>query len=239
MIGSAGFWAVRVDLYTLASSIRWLPPQTVVTEARTLRSFLIHRGSQSPSGVGAGSLTEVQSCLMLNVIPCFPIGAETLNASACFGPTAQRLVAAAHYLTCFHSISHPQRCLQWVCEQLCVLNVLCNCYLSRLRIWNNTTLPGFLPLFPTWWDQWHCLNSNSLYVLVLFITFHCVPIELSPSENTLPDILRPLCIYSASATYLCGVAFNPLTTLFSSHHQSLTWAISPSDAFLPLCLVCS
>lgn len=118
-----GLWGL--DLYTLAFSIRWLQPQTVVTEARTLRSFLIHRGSQSPSGVGAGSLTEWSPVLPhVELDSLFSIGAETLSASACCRPTAQRLAAAARSLTCFHSISHPQRCLQWVCGQLCVLNVL-------------------------------------------------------------------------------------------------------------------
>ena len=58
------------------------------------------------------------------LFPVLPVRAEILNASSCFGLGVQRPVTSAQSLTCFHSISHPQRCLWWVWGHQCVLNVL-------------------------------------------------------------------------------------------------------------------
>lgn len=124
VIGSAGPWAVRVGsvhtglLYQVApapDSGHGSSHSSVFSYSQGI-SVSLWSWRREPDWSPVLPHVELDSL--------FSIGAETLSASACCRPTAQRLAAAARSLTCFHSISHPQRCLQWVCGQLCVLNVL-------------------------------------------------------------------------------------------------------------------
>lgn len=62
-------------LHTLASSVRKLSPQTVVTVALNLWS-LINKGSHSSAWFSAGSLTGVQPFLMFLFIPCSSRGSR-------------------------------------------------------------------------------------------------------------------------------------------------------------------